>query len=236
IFTTGAVAARQLAYLTITGNDGGANSQRILAANITGQLGRYGIVAPWAREGIAFNAGAEHRVETLRFGADAAELTGDLAGFGAGTNVNASSVIVAIDKRVSVDEAFLELRVPVAQDQPLTKDLTFGAGYRYSVYSTAGATNTYKADLQFAPVSDMRLRASFEHVVRAPNLIELYTPLSYGTAGIGGDPCASNGATPATASLSQCMHMGVTAAQYGNGVAQAFGGTSTLVQCAYYCG
>jgi len=238
IFMTGAVTARQLAYLTITGNDGGANSQRILEASITGQLGRYGIVAPWAREGIAFNAGAEHRVETLRFGADAAELAGDLAGFGAGTNVNAGSVIVPIDKRVSVDEAFLELRVPVVQDQPFTKDLTVGAGYRYSVYSTAGATNTYKADLQFAPVSDMRLRASFEHVVRAPNLIELYTPLTYGLASVSIDPCAptNGGATPAAASLSQCMHMGVTPAQYGNGIGPAFGGTNTIVQCVAACG
>jgi iron complex outermembrane recepter protein len=238
IFTTGAVTGRQLAYLTINGNDGGANSEQIVAANITGQLGRYGIVAPWARDGMAFNAGTEHRAQTLRFGADAAELAGDLAGFGGGPNPNTSSVIVAIDKRVSVDEAFLELRVPVAQDQPFTKDLTVGAGYRYSAYSTAGATNTYKADLQFAPVSDMRLRASFAHVVRAPNLIELYTPLTYGLASVSVDPCAptNGGATPAAASLSQCMHTGVTAAQYGNGIGPAFGGTNTIVQCVAACG
>jgi iron complex outermembrane recepter protein len=243
IFTSGAVTARQLAYLTITGNDGGANSEQILDANITGQLGRYGLVAPWAHDGIAFNAGAEHRVETLRFGADDAELAGDLSGFGGGFfggNFGVLSPgVVAIDKRVSVDDGFLELRVPVAQDQPLTKDLTVDAGYRYSVYSTAGATNTYKTELQFAPISDMRLRASFEHVVRAPNLIELYTPLTYGLSlTVPIDPCAptNGGATHAASSLSQCTRMGVTAAQYGNGIGPAFGGTNTIAQCVVVCG
>jgi outer membrane receptor protein involved in Fe transport len=164
-------------------------------------------------------------------------VSGAFSGFGGNFNVpNFGIGVVAINKRVSVDEGFLELRVPVAQDRPLTKDLTLGASYRYSVYSTSGATSTYRADLQFAPVPDTRLRASFEHVVRAPNLIELYTPLTYGAAGIGVDPCAPNGATPATASLSQFMHMGVTAAQYGNGVARAFGGTSTLAPCVSSCG
>lgn len=239
IFTTGAVTAQQLAYLNVTGHDRGGNSEQILQADVTGQLGAYGLVVPWARDGVAFNAGAEQRVETLRFVPDAAEVLGDLSGFGGNfSGPNSGIGIVAINKRVAVDEGFLELRIPIAQDRPLTRDLTLGAGYRYSVYSTAGATSTYRADLLFAPVRDVELRASFEHVVRAPNLIELYTPLTYGAADSvgGGDPCASNGATPATASLTQCTHTGVTAAQYGNGVAKTFGGTSMLVQCSIACG
>jgi iron complex outermembrane receptor protein len=231
IFTTGAVTAQQLAYLTTTGTDGGANSERIVAANVTGQLGRYGIAAPWARDDVAFNVGVEYRTETLRFAPDAAERSGDLAGFG--------NAAVAIDKRVSVSEGFLELRVPVAQERPLLEDLTIDAGYRYSAYTTAGATNTYKAELQFAPLLDLRLRASFERVVRAPNLIELYSPASYGPSQVVfADPCAPTqaGATHAAASLSQCMHTGVTPVQYGNGIGPDFGGTSTIVQCVGNCG
>ena len=79
----------------------------------------------------------------------------------------------------------------------------------------------------------------FDRVVRAPNLIELYTPLSYDvSAAIEYDPCAptNRGATHAAASLAQCKHTGVTAAQYGDGIGPAYGGTSTVAQCAAGCG
>jgi iron complex outermembrane receptor protein len=231
IFTTGAVTAQQLAYLYTPGTDGGSNSEQIVEADITGQLARFGIVSPWAHDGIAFNAGAAHRAETLRFAPDAVELSGELTGYGGPS--------VAIDKRVSVDEGFLEIRVPIAQELPLTKDLTVDAGYRYSVYSTAGVTNTYKFDLQFAPLADVRLRTSYDRVVRAPNLIELYTPVSYGySQTVLSDPCAptNGGATRAAASLTACAHTGVTAAEYGNGFGPAVGGTSTIVQCVATCG
>jgi iron complex outermembrane recepter protein len=231
IFMTGAVTAQQLAYLTINGTDGGSNSEQIVAADVTGRLGRYGIASPWAADDVAFNAGAEHRAETLRFAPDAAERSGDLAGF--------AGAAVAIDKRVSVDEGFAEIRVPIAQERPLLKDLTIDAGYRYSVYSTAGATNTYKFELQLAPVADVRIRASYDRVVRAPNLTELYTPLTYGAStAVFTDPCAPTnaGATHAAASLAQCLHTGVTPAQYGNGIGPAFGGTSMIVQCVGSCG
>jgi iron complex outermembrane recepter protein len=230
IFSTGAVTAQQLAYLYTLGTDSGSNSEQIVEADITGQLGGYGLAVPWANEGVAINTGAERRTETLRFAPDAAELSNDLSGFG--------SAAVAIDKRVSVNEGFVEVRVPIAQDRPVVKDLTVDGGYRYSKYSTAGVTNTYKFDLQFAPIADLRLRASYDRVVRAPNLIELYTPLSYAGSSLDTDPCAptNGGATHASASLSQCMRTGVTAAQYGSGIGPAFGGTSTIAQCVAACG
>ena len=132
---------------------------------------------------------------------DAVELSDELSGY--------SSGIVAIDRRVSVDEGFLEIRVPIAQDRPLTNDLTVDAGYRYSVYSTAGAANTYKVDVQFAPIADVRLRASFDRVVRAPNLIELYTPLTYGASGpiaARSDPCAPTRRSGARGSEPHAVH------------------------------
>jgi outer membrane receptor protein involved in Fe transport len=231
IFTSGAVTPQQLAYLYLPGTDGGSNSEAIVEADVTGQIGRYGLIAPWAHDGAAFNAGVEHRTETLKFSPDAAERSGDLAGYG--------TAAVAIDQRVSVNEGFVELRVPIAQDRPLIEDLTVDAGYRYSVYSTAGVTNTYKFNVQFAPISDLRLRASYDRVMRAPNLVELYTPLSYAFSNvINTDPCAptNGGATHAAASLSQCLHTGISAAQYGNGLGVAAGGTSTVPQCLAGCG
>ena len=231
IFNTGAVTARQLSYLYTPGTDRGTNSEQIVHVDLTGQLGRFGITAPWAHDGIALNVGAEHRLETLDFAPDAAELSGALAGF--------SGALVAIDKRYSVNEGFLELRVPIAQGRRGVHDLTVDSGYRYSDYSTTGVTNTYKFEVQYAPLPDIRLRYSYDRVIRAPNLIELYTPQVYGQSNVvSSDPCAPTdyGATRATAGLAACGHTGVTAAEYGNGFGAAAGGTNTIVQCASNCG
>jgi len=227
IFSSGAVSAQQLAYLYTVGTDSGANSQGIVEADVTGQLARYGLVSPWAHEGAAINLGAERRTDGLRFNPDAVERSGDMSGF--------DSAAVALDERVSVNEGVLEIRAPIIQDRFLAKDLTLDAGYRYSAYSIAKSTNTYKLELQFAPVSDVRLHASYDRVIRAPNLIELYTPLSYVPASaISFDPCAptDGGATHAAASLAQCLHTGLSATQYGNGLGPAFGGTSSVAQCS----
>lgn len=231
IFTTGAVTQDQLAYLYTPGTDGGSNTEQIVSASVTGQLREYGIAMPWAASGVGFNVGLEHRAETLRFSPDAAELSGDLAGY--------SGAAVAIDQRLSINEGFAEVRVPVAEDKTWAKDLTFGTGYRYSHYSTAGTANTYKFELQYAPIADFRLRASFDRVVRAPNLVEIYTPLSYTLSStVNTDPCAptKGGTVHATASLAACEHTGITPAQYGDGFGPAVGGTSQIPQCAFACG
>ena len=231
IFATGAVTAQQLSYLYTPGTDSGTNSEQIAHVDMTGQLGRYGITSPWAHDGLALNVGAEHRLETLDFAPDAAELSGALAGY--------TGALVAIDKSYSVNEGFLEIRAPIAQSQPGVYDLTFDSGYRYSDYSTAGVTNTYKFEVQYAPLPDVRLRYSYDRVVRAPNLIELYTPQAYGqSAVVGQDPCAptNDGATRASAGLTACEHSGVTTAEYGNGFGSSVGGTNTIVQCPADCG
>jgi outer membrane receptor protein involved in Fe transport len=224
IFTQGGVTAAQLAYLYTPGTAYGTNVEKIQHVDLTAELGKYGITSPFAQDGVAVNVGGEHRVESLDFQPDGAELSGDLAGF--------SGAVVAIDDAYDVSEAFTEVRIPLAQKIPFAHDLAVDAGYRYSDYSTAGTTGTYKFEVQYAPVEDVRFRFSLDKAVRAPNLIELYNPQSYGEQSfVGVDPCAptlnkNNQLVAATATLAQCMHTGVTAAEYGNG-----GTTSTLSQC-----
>jgi outer membrane receptor protein involved in Fe transport len=226
IFSTGAVTPAQLSHLYTPGTDHGANSEVTVHADATSRLGRYGIATPWAADGLAVNAGLEHRVDALRFAPDAAELSGDLSGYG--------GPAVALGERIAVDEGFIEARLPVARELPGVHNLMLAVGYRYSHYSTAAEANTYKLELQYAPVPDLRLRSSLDRVVRAPNIIELYTPLVYSPSfTVGSDPCAptDHGASHAQASLAQCLHTGVTAAQYGDGFGPAVGGTSTIPQC-----
>jgi iron complex outermembrane recepter protein len=223
IFTDGGVTPAQYRSLYELGTATGASTLRTVHAEVTGQLGKYGIKSPWAADGIALNVGYENRNDHEFFQPDAAELSGDLAGFGAAA--------VGIDNSVSVAEEFVELRAPLLQNLPGAHDLLFDTGFRRSDYSTSGLTNTYKFELQYAPIADYRLRLSYDKAIRAPSAVELFNPQVVTTLQLGTDPCAptftAGGAiaAPALYTLAQCQHMGVTAAQYGNG-----GSTNTIPQ------
>ncbi|MFI4868952.1 MAG: TonB-dependent receptor domain-containing protein [Steroidobacterales bacterium] len=230
IFTQGGVTPQQLAYLYTPGSSYGTNSEQVMHADVTGDLGKWNIVSPWAKDGPGINVGLDHRFEALSFSPDAAELAGNLAGF--------SGAVVPLTAGYAVTEGFGEFRAPLIQNKPGAYDLTVDAGYRYSNYTTGVLTNTYKFEVQYAPLPDVRLRYSYDRAVRAPNLIELYNPQSFGQEQVvTTDPCAptltSGGVlVPATASLASCLHTGVTAAQYGNGST-----TSAITQCiAGQCG
>ncbi len=207
IFQTGGVTAAQLNYLQTPGTATGNNTETIEHVDFTGDLGAYGLKFPSANDGLAVNFGVEHRMDSVTFKPDGGELSGNLAGF--------SGATVPIDASYSIKEGFLELRAPILHNAPGAYDLTMDTGYRYSNYDTTGTTNTYKFEVQYAPIQDARLRFSFDRAVRAPNLIELFLAPSYGQEAVFGvDPCAG---VP-TASLVDCEHTGVTAAQYGDGV------------------
>jgi iron complex outermembrane recepter protein len=206
IWTQGAVTPEQLKYLTSPGTGFGTVTERVIHGDVTGDLGRYGIQSPWSQDGVGINLGYEHRSDLLAWDPDEGELEGNLAGF--------SGSVVPIHDGYSVNEAFVEVRSSAVQNRRFAKDLSFDVGYRYSNYSTSGAVNAYKFEVQYAPLDDIRLRASFERAIRAPNIIELFVPQIFNqSAQVGTDPCA--GANPSV-SLAQCMHTGVTAAQYGN--------------------
>jgi iron complex outermembrane recepter protein len=119
---------------------------------------------------------------------------------------------VPIDNTLTVTDWFTEVRAPLMQDKPGVKDLLFDSGYRYSNYSTNVEAHTYKFELQYAPIADYRLRASYDKAIRAPSVVELYNPALVGLIQYGNDPCAP----PITFSAQQCANLHVTQAQYQN--------------------
>jgi iron complex outermembrane recepter protein len=205
IWSDGGVTQQALSSLYINGTGWGSSTLRTLHAEVTGQLGKYGITSPLATDGIGVNVGFEHRNDHEYFQPDSAEQSGQLSGFG--------SAAVPIDNSLSVKEGFVEVRAPLVQDKPGVKDLLFDTGYRYSDYSTNVKTHTYKFELQYAPIADYRFRASYDKAIRAPSIIELYNPQLVGLIQFGNDPCAK----PITFNLQQCERTGVTAAQYASG-------------------
>ncbi len=211
IWNQGGVTPDQIKPMLQTGTAYGAVTERILHVDVTGDLGKYGIKLPTANEGIGINVGWEHRNDHTQFQPDSSELSGLLSGFGGAS--------VAIDNSITVKEEFLEVRAPLVQDKWLAQDLVVDAGYRRSDYDLIGNVNTYKFETQWAPVRDVRLRASYNRAIRAPSIIELFNPQLVGQITFGEDPCAPDTKTHvASATLAQCQNSGVTAAQYGNGV------------------
>jgi iron complex outermembrane receptor protein len=100
-----------------------------------------------------------------------------------------------LDGTIAVEEASIELAVPVLADIPFVRSLDTDFGYRYSDYNLAGGVSTYKASAIWKVAGGFSLRAGYEHAVRAPNLMELYANGSNGAGGAigfppnGGEPC-----------------------------------------------
>ena len=199
----GGVTAAQLKYLETTAASDGDTTEQVVSANITGDLSKYGIKSPWAKDGVGVSVGAEYRREALQTSFDGAFTSGDLAGLGGAPQPTSGAF--------DVKEVFGEVRVPIVQDAPMAKEISFEGGYRYADYSSAGSVDAYKLGGDWQVTSDIRLRGSYERAVRAPNVDELFAPLAFGLFA-GTDPCA--GPTPQF-TLAQCQNTGVTAGQYG---------------------
>jgi outer membrane receptor protein involved in Fe transport len=206
VFQAGGVSPAALTYLQTPGFQRGNVDETIAHADFTVNGGEYGWRMPWAENGVGINVGAEYRREALKTAVDEEFRLGDLAGQGGPTP--------PVQGSFDVRELFGEIQIPIVEHNFIDL-LQLTAGYRYSNYHVAANsfnTDTYKIAAELAPVQDIRLRASYNRAVRAPNVQELFFPTSLGLAG-NSDPCSTD--TP-TATLAQCELTGVTPAQYGN--------------------
>ena len=99
--------------------------------------------------------------------------------------------------------------------------MTLDLGYRYSDYTTDINTDTYKYAGTWTIDNQLKLRASYQRAVRAPNIVELYGPVTGNLFAMGNDPC--NKAAPGDAlsvngyTFDQCARTGVTQAVWDNG-------------------
>lgn len=198
IFTgLGSITGPMENYVGADGLKEGFTEEEVVSGNLTGDLGKWGGQSPWAKNPIAINIGSEYRQERLKLVTDQEFTTNDLYGQGAPTiSVPASGF--------NVTEGFTEVKVPLVQDMPFVEDLELNGGYRYSSYNIAGSTSTYKYGVDYQPIDDFRLRASVQRAVRAPNVLELFSPFVSENFS-GQDPCAN-----ATGNILQaCVNEGV---------------------------
>jgi len=143
-------------------------SQHVVAANINGDL-----FDTWAGT-VSLAVGAEYRSEKVRGSADPISMAG-------GFYVNNG---LAVNGSMDVVEAYAETAIPLARDLAFARLLELNGAIRYTHYDTVGGVATWKIGAVYEPVDWLRLRATRSRDIRAPNLFELYTPLSRSMAAI----------------------------------------------------
>lgn len=207
-------------FVTGVGITTGETQQVVFGGNIQTNLERFGVVSPFADSGAGVLVGWEYRKDELDANPDQISQRAD-GGF---TGVGGPTL--PVEGAVKVAEAYMEAQVPLVTGAPLMEQVAVGGAYRYSDYETegSGTSNTFDTDtwhvfLNWTPIQDVRLRAQFQRAVRAPNVIELFTPQGTGlpdlTEGPNGlfDPCATDNPS---ATFEECARTGVTEEQFGN--------------------
>jgi outer membrane receptor protein involved in Fe transport len=211
----GSIQPEAIPYITGESTTTVATSVAQARAVISGDVG---FVSPLANDSIGFATGVEYRNYRARQRSDTlAQTPGELGGSG-GAAPN-------IEGGYDVREVFGELVVPLIQDRPFFEELTLEAGVRYSVYNVDAPgnpefkTTTYKFGGTWEPGAGLKIRGTYARAVRAPNIGELFSPVSTGLTNLSTDPCATikadlsgpNGRpTPSGTLRAVCLAQGAT--------------------------
>ena len=175
--------------------------------------GDLGVSSPGASEPVGFAVGAEYRKYSARQASDVlAKTPGELGGAG--------GAAPDIFGGYEVYEGYGELIAPLLEDKAFAKSLTLEAGARYSSQKiNGGGTNndwTYKVGLSWEPVDDVKLRGNYARAVRAPNISELFSPVSTGLTSLSTDPCAGSAPVSNANLRAVCLAQGAPAGTIGS--------------------
>jgi outer membrane receptor protein involved in Fe transport len=174
-FGVGTITEEMADFIRLDFTDTTVFERQLMSATVNGSL------AELPAGSLGFAVGAEHREDSSEFTPDLAKKTGDILGF------NAAQPIAG---KFDVSELFVEALVPLLKDVPGVRSLSLEAGLRYSDYSSVGEVTSYKAGLDWAPVSSLHVRGMFQRAVRAPSVFELFQAGDQGFPAVD-DPCAS---------------------------------------------
>lgn len=172
---------------------------------------------------IGLALGLEHRSEQLSYYADPQVQAGNIAG----------SYTSSTSGGFNATEIYGEAKIPLLHNVRFARDLTIDAQGRWSHYNTFGNAQNWKTSINWAPVRDIRFRATLGTSFRQPNVYELYGGQSVGyPAAV--DPCTRPsyyGAAAATV-VANCARYGANLAHpsqaYANQLPTLEGGNPKL--------
>jgi len=197
--------------------------QQVAAATLTGDA-----FDTWAGA-VNFSVGFEWRTAEAEYIPDEYLRTGDVIGFNPGNPTSGD---------VTSKEFFAEVRIPVLADVPGFQDVTINGAYRSSDYDLEGVgrVGTYLYGLDWRIHDSVKVRAQWQHAIRAPNIGDLYGGLNLNFQTLT-DPCSNRGAastrTPELSALCQATGVPATSVftagvQPENIIPVRFGGNPNL--------
>lgn len=171
----GSITPDMINFVSFEQNDSSEQTQFDITANVSGSL----FTLPAGPVGLAL--GVEYRDLDGRFDPDPVVQ----AGF------SSDIPALATSGGYNVKEAYAELNVPLLSGTPFFELLEIDGAVRFSDYSTSGSTTTFKGGVNWKPIADLRLRASYSEGFRAPSIGELFGSQSRFDEVLD-DPCSSH--------------------------------------------
>lgn len=115
-----------------------------------------------------------------------------------------------------VDEFFVEGFLPLVDGMDFVESLNFEFGYRDSDYDTVGNVDTWKAGINWTINDQLLIRVMEQEATRAPNIAELFSPITTALRNATLDPCSVANAGNIDARLQAlCESTGMLPAQVG---------------------
>ena len=172
IFGSGNISGPAAAYIAPSGYQTTDTTEHVLAANVNGAL----FALPGGDFSVA--TGAEYRSDKAVGTADALSTANAFWSFNG----------KAVSGKIEVIEGYLEAVAPILRDMPLADTLELNGAIRQTHYSrsapgvdtTSVDATTWKLGAVYAPVPEIRFRATRSRDIRAPNLTELFGPVTAG--------------------------------------------------------
>ncbi len=102
---------------------------------------------------------------------------------GAAPSLYTQNTNAPVNVNDNVWETALEVNVPLLKNVPLAQDLNADIAGRYTDYSISGEAETWKIGVNDRINETFRLRGTMSFDIRAPNLNDLYAPISITSTG-----------------------------------------------------
>ncbi|RUO32995.1 TonB-dependent receptor domain-containing protein [Aliidiomarina soli] len=169
-----------IAYASIPNSPLIKGTTKQLMANLTGDTGSFGLQAG----PIGWATGYERRWQEYQSIPDGGATVGEIYSVTAAPSEGA----------YVVDEVYGELAVPLLAGMPGVERLDLSAAIRYTDYDFLDSDTTTKFGIEYVPVQDLLIRATYADGFRAPGISDLFAPQAETNTSYT-DPCLNWGSS-----------------------------------------